>query len=83
MKLSRFKIKTFLIFLGQNTLFYYTFAGIIRVLLFAVLGYVGIANDNYIIPVFCMLLTEIILVLPVLFINRYTPWIVGKGKREN
>ena len=52
-------------------------------LLFAVLGYVGIANDNYIIPVFCMLLTEIILVLPVLFINRYTPWIVGKEKREN
>lgn len=82
MKLSRFKIKIFLIFLDQNALVYYTFAGIIRVLLYAVMGYVEIANDYYIVPLLCMLLTEIILVLPILFVNEYMPWIVGKKKRE-
>ena len=51
-------------------------------LLYAVMGYVEIANDYYIVPLLCMLLTEIILVLPILFVNEYMPWIVGKKKRE-
>lgn len=75
--LSYKKIKKQLIFLGQNTIFYYAFAGIVRIVLYGVLNRIGIVPDTYIVPIVCTILSAVILVIPAKFVRKYIPWAVG------
>lgn len=80
MIISNRRIKKVLIFLGQNTLFYYAFAGIIRMILYKGCEVVGIVPDMYIMPVVCVVLSEAILSVPAKCVNKVCPWIVGKNR---
>mgnify|MGYP004481917435 CR=1 FL=1 len=75
-------MKNIFIFLGQNTLFYYAFAGIVRILLCEVLNWWRLTPDTYIFPIICMILAEILLYIPIKIINKICPWIVGREKKS-
>lgn len=70
-------IKKYFIFLGQNTIFYYAFAGIVRIALYGVLNRVGVTPDSYIMPIICTALAVTVLALPAKEIKKYLPWMVG------
>lgn len=77
-KICRTKWKRIFIFLGQNTLFYYAFAGIIRIVLYAAVSKIfKIQPDNYVMPIFCTVASAIFLAYPAKVIKKYLPWIVG------
>lgn len=63
-------------FMGRNTLFYYAFSGIIRVVLYTVLERVGI-YDEYVVPVMCTFLSAIVLAFPAQYVKENMPWAVG------
>ncbi|MDE6259824.1 MAG: acyltransferase [Oscillospiraceae bacterium] len=75
-RISRFRWNRYLAFIGRNTLFYYSFAGIVRILLYSVLNHFNI-SDIYIQPLVCVLLTAVLLAWPAWFTRRYFPWAVG------
>ncbi len=80
MIISNRRIKDVLIFLGQNTLFYYAFAGIIRMILYKGCNVAGFLPDMYIFPVVCVVLSEAVLSVPAKFVNKICPWMVGKKR---
>ena len=75
--LSKRKVKRILIFLGQNTLFYYAFSGIGRILLYGVMQRVGIIPDLYIAPVVCTVISALLLAYPAILVKKYVPWMMG------
>ncbi len=75
--LGKSKIGNVLSFLGKNTLFYYAFAGIVRIVLYMVFEKVGIQPDLYITPILCTVLSAITLAFPAWFVRKYMPWAVG------
>ena len=77
-KICDTRLKPVLIFLGQNTLFYYAFAGIVRIVLYmAVQKFLSVQPDEYVMPVFCTIVSAILLAYPAKLVKRYLPWIVG------
>lgn len=71
------RIKKYFIFLGQNTIFYYAFAGIVRIVLYGVLNKVGVTPDPYIVPMICTGLAAVLLVVPAKLTRNYIPWAIG------
>lgn len=76
----------FLLFVGANTLFYFAFHGKVYSLLqtIAVKVFVmgGFEHSTWIdtsLGFVITLLDALILILPAMFVNRYTPWLLGKG----
>lgn len=67
-----------LAFLGTNTLFYYAYAGIIRVLFYSGCSYLGISNE-WILPLLCALVSAILMAFPAWLVKKYLPWAVGSG----
>lgn len=65
-----------LVFLGTNTLFYYAYSGIIRVLFYAGCSYLNISNE-WILPLLCTLMSFILMAFPAWFVKKYLPWAVG------
>ncbi len=63
-------------FLGANTLFYYAFGGVVRIVFYGVCQRVGIASQ-WILPVCCMVLSAALLALPAWAVKKYAPWAVG------
>lgn len=76
----------FLLFIGANTLFYFAFHGKVYSLLQAMTAKVfvmgGFEHSMWIdtsLGFVITLLDALILILPAMFVNRYTPWLLGKG----
>lgn len=76
----------FLLFVGANTLFYFAFHGKVYSLLqtitakiFAVGGWEHSMWLDTSLGFVITLLDALILILPAMFVNRYTPWLLGKG----
>lgn len=65
-----------LVFLGRNTLFYYAYAGIIRILFYACCDYLNIKNE-WILPIICTLISAILMAFPAWFVRKYLPFAVG------
>ena len=77
-KICETKWKKVFIFLGQNTLFYYAFAGIIRIVLYAAVSQcLKIQPDKYIMPVICTAVSAVFLAYPAKLIKKFLPWVVG------
>lgn len=74
--LSRSRLRQALIFLGENTLFYYAYAGIIRIFFYAGCDYLGIHNE-WILPLLCALISVILMAFPAWLVRKYLPWAVG------
>ncbi len=62
-------------FLGKNTLFYYAFSGIGRIVFFEIFAYV---STSYMQPIFSTFFSIVLLAWPAWFINKYFSWAVGK-----
>lgn len=76
----------FLLFVGANTLFYFAFHGKVYSLLqtiaakvFAIGGFEHSMWTDTSLGFVITLLDALILILPAMFVNRYTPWLLGKG----
>lgn len=65
-----------LVFLGRNTLFYYAYAGIIRIVFYACCGYLNIENE-WILPLFCTLISAVLMAFPARIVKKYLPFAVG------
>lgn len=69
-------LRRVLVFCGANTLFYYAYSGIIRVLFYAGCSYLDISNE-WILPLLCTLMSFILMAFPAWFVKKYLPWAVG------
>lgn len=65
------------IFLGQNSLFYFAFSGIIREIL---IRFVNFEMDPHITSILCTCLMIVILIIPAKVTRKYFPWLVGAKK---
>lgn len=74
-------MKSALVFMGKNTLFYYAYAGIIRVLFYACCNYLSIENE-WILPILCALFSALFMAFPAWLVRKYLPWIVGGGSSK-
>jgi fucose 4-O-acetylase-like acetyltransferase len=63
-------------FWGQNTLFYYAFGGIVRIVLYMFFEIEKIGND-YIVSLLCTVLTMLPLMIPAAVVRKYFSWAVG------
>lgn len=79
--LEKKKIAPALIFLGQNSLFYFAFSGIVRIPANMLLQKVGIGNP-YLNSVLCTAIVAAVLVVPAAFVRRYVPEMVGAKRRK-
>jgi fucose 4-O-acetylase-like acetyltransferase len=75
-----------LLFVGANTLFYFAFHGKVYSLLQTITAKVFVMGGFYhsmwidaTLGFVITLLDVLILILPAMFVNRYTPWLLGKG----
>jgi hypothetical protein len=76
----------FLLFVGANTLFYFAFHGKVYSLLQTLVAKVLVAGgighsfllDNAL-GLVIVLLDALILIIPAMLVNRYLPWLLGKG----
>ena len=79
-------ISNIIIFIGQNTLFYFAFHGKIESLLIAVIHKIGIGNlvwdYSYISSVLLTLLTAVVLIIPCMIFRKLLPFAVGKTYRR-
>lgn len=80
--LGRSWLRRALAFLGENTLFYYAYAGVIRILLYAACGYLDLENE-WIIPIVCALLSAVLMAFPAWFVRKYLPFAVGGSGTQN
>ena len=71
------KIKKYFVFLGQNTIFYYAFGGIVRIILYMLLKRIGITPDQYVTPILCTMMTAVLLAVPAKLTRKYIPYAVG------
>lgn len=76
----------FFLFIGANTLFYFAFHGKVYSLLqtitaklFILGGFNHYEALDTIVGFIITMLDAIILILPAMFVNRYVPWLLGKG----
>lgn len=76
----------FLLFIGANTLFYFAFHGkgysLIQTSVNKILSILNITHTGLldtIIGFVIVLLDALLLIYPAIFVNRYCPWILGKG----
>lgn len=80
-----FQNSRFLLFVGANTLFYFAFHGKVYSLL-QTICHKAIASDllasdgaQFAIAVCIVALDALILILPAMFVNKYCPFLLGKG----
>lgn len=66
-----------LVFLGQNSLFYFAFSGFVREIFRYVINIFG-KLDSHIESLLCTLTMVVVLIIPAIMVNKYTPWLVGK-----
>lgn len=82
-KLSQYnRFSTLLVFVGANTLFYFAFHGKVYSLLFAMLNKFSpqvMEINEVILSIFIVILDALILIIPTMMINKYTPYILGKN----
>lgn len=78
-KLDKTVLRKPLIFLGQNSLFFFAFSGIVRETFVKIL-HVFIVLNPYIESILCTVVMTIVLILPASFTRKYIPWIVGASK---
>lgn len=78
-KLDETVLKKPLVFLGQNSLFFFAFSGIVREVFLKML-HVFIVLNPYIESILCTVIMTIVLILPTAFTRKYIPWIVGVAK---
>jgi hypothetical protein len=76
----------FLLFVGANTLFYFAFHGKVYSLLQTLVAKVLAANNighslllDDALGFVIVMLDALILIIPAMLVNRYLPWILGKG----
>lgn len=75
----------FLLFVGANTLFYFAFHGKVYSLLQTVMHksvpdfLLDMACMHDVVAFIIVILDAMILILPAMFVNRYCPWVLGKG----
>lgn len=74
----------FVLFVGANTLFYFAFHGKVYSLLFAVINKKFpqlLEVNDVMLSIVIVILDALILILPAMAVNRFTPGIMGKGYR--
>lgn len=75
-----------IVFIGQNTLFYFAFHGKVESLLITVIHKMGIWNlvwdYSYISSVLLTLLTAVVLIIPCMIFRKLLPFAVGKTYRR-
>lgn len=75
----------FLLFVGANTLFYFAFHGKVYSLLQTIIHKVlpaVMSSPEYqqtVIALCIVLLDAAILIIPAMLVNKYCPWLLGKG----
>lgn len=79
--LEKFKISKGLIFLGENTLFYFAFSGFVREIFMIIMNRIG-HLDARIESVICTLLMIIVLIIPAMIVNKYIPFLVGGSRKR-
>ena len=72
--LSRTPLHRPLSFVGQNTLFYFAFGGMIRIIFYAVTDRIGLSGPLLLSPI-CALSTALILAIPAILAKRVAPWL--------
>ena len=80
-QLERTKMARPLVFLGQNSLIYFAFSGFVREIYRYIIHIFG-KLDPHIDSLLCTLTMAVVLIIPAIIINKYTPWLVGKNNRR-
>ena len=75
--LERTKMVRPFVFLGQISLFYFAFSGFVREIFSYIMNIFG-KLDPHVESLLCTLTMVVVLIIPAIMINKYTPWLVGK-----
>lgn len=75
--IEKTKAANLFIFLGQNSLFYFAFSGIIREIFFR---FAKLEMDPHITSILCTCFMIVILIIPAKITRKYFPWLVGAKK---
>ena len=77
-------ISKFLVFIGQNTLFYFAFHGKVQSVIMKIIDILGmsaIAGENgYLFAPVITIFEALVLIVPCVIFSKYLPFAVGKGR---
>lgn len=72
------KFNWLLLFIGANSLLYYYLPSLTNIVTIYLLSFTGITNTSFIILIFIVFFKCLLMVIPVLMINKYFPVFAGK-----